>query len=557
METFDVLESRYRFKPNFTSYTEVIQTHTRVGDVEGATTWYNRLLDAGFKPGHQALVPLMAMFANRGDLEAVKQLLRQSEIYGIDTSIAMINSLVVARVKNDQLAAAEMLVYDALQTVEKVPPHARTRMWNYLLNAYAMRGDLDKITEVHRKMRANNIPSNATTFAALMHGLSIKRQPAAAYRILTDVMPQIQILPTPLHYAICMSGYLLDKNFPKLFLLYAEMLRLQIKPSVAIHSLLIRAAAAIDSKDSQQSDAGTSTQEYVIARQTFEQALEDLDPMELATTDPIKFVGVHRLDEAFSSSYFSYLIFIHGRQKAMDQVRLLYQRFKTKQRDLHMDLESSPPFQMLSALMVANIRDENFEIVDQCWTMSLAGARRLARRLGAKVTEPGWVLPARRYILNIHFRHYARSLVLRDKYEEIHKIVSYLHECGYELDSKSWNMYVRILIESNQILLGFEYCEKELMDSWEGWEPTNVKYIKKSLRIRQPKRLEPHRRLPTYETLVYLAAAFVDAQSTLSAQGGKSLSEQLYAIAPKTVDAVRNLPRFNDPLQRRLLSRRL
>ena len=382
MESFKGLEQRYGFKPNLHSFNILIRTHTRVGDVEGASTWFNNLLSSGFKPNQYTLVPLMAMFAKRGDLEAVKQLLRQSETYRIETNIAMIDSIVLAQVNNDQLVAAETLVHEALETVENVPRSSRTRMWNYLLNAFAMRGDLDKVTDLHRTMRANNIPSNATTFAALMHGLSIKRQPTAAHRVLTEVMEQLAIVPSALHYAICMSGYLLVKNNRRVFTLYAEMLNKEVKPDIAVHNLLIRAAANIDNDGSKEKGKGADQQKYEFARHTFDQVLKDLDPVELATTEPIKFVGTNRVDESFTSSYFSYLIFLHGKQKAMDQVKDLYDRFNKTKSALQMDIESTPPIQMLSALMVAHLNVNDYEAVNECWETSLKKARKLACRAG-------------------------------------------------------------------------------------------------------------------------------------------------------------------------------
>ena len=565
VQTFEEMETRYRFKPDLWSYNAVIEAHARVGDIEGASVWFNRLLDTNFKPNGRTLIPLMAMFAKRGDLQAVQQLLRQSEAYNIETDIAMIDALVLAQINNDQLATAEVLVYDALETVEKVPHKSRTRMWNYLLNAFAMRGDLDKLTALHRKMRDEKIPSNATTFAALMHGLSIKRQPAAANRIMIEVMPQLGILPTALHYAICMSGYLACRNYRRIFTLYAEMLKQEVRPDMSVHNLLIRAAGAIDSQKSRLTDQNSDQQhdglakvdqeQYELARQSFEQALKDLDPALLATTEPIKFVGHNRLDETFSSSYFSYLIFLFGARKAMEEVQTLYEKYRTTKQNLYMDVEAIPPIQMLSALMVANLRNKDFEAVDQCWQLSLQGAQKIARRVGAKTSDPGWVLPARRFVLNAQLRVYMRSLVLRSRHEAIPKLLERLQQCGYDFDSRTWNYYIQVLVQSNQILLAFELCEKELMSGWEGWEPLNVRYIKRALHLRQPKQLEPHRRLPSYETLVHLAAAFVDAQSSLSTKGGKPISQYLFDVAPKAVDAVYHLPRFNDPLQRRLLHR--
>ena len=542
VETFEALEDRYGFKPDGRSFCAVIATHARVGDVEGASTWYNSLLESGFRPTESILVSLMAMFAKRGDLEVVKQLLGQSETYGIKTSIAMIHTLVLAHVTNGQLTDAENLVNGALESAEEIPKELHTRMWNYLLNAFAMRGDLKKVTDLHRTMRAKNIPSDSVTFAALMQGLSITQLPQAAYKILTDVMPRLGVAANSLHYAICMSGYLSVKTYSRPFTLYSEMLEKGIKPTPAVHHNLIRAAAAIDEADNLKSITTSEQQTYENARRAFEQAIEDLDPTALATTDPIKFVGANRLDESFTASYFSYLILLYGKQKATDQVKILYDRYSQVKLDFNMDIDNIPPIQMLRALMAADLKIGNNDAVDRYWELSLTGAQKLAHRAGTKYSEPGWVLPARRFILNVHLRQYMRSLINRYKHNEIPKVIEYLQNCGYELDSKTWNFYIRTLIRKNEVLLAFELCEKQLIPGWLELEPPRNN-LKGYLKREQPKRLEPHRRLPAYRTMQFLAHAFWRSQSSIGGEGSYPTSRQLYDVAPETMNAVSNVTR--------------
>ena len=554
VETFKALEARYGFKPDRYSFDAVIATHARVGDVEGASTWYNSLLDAGFKPTQSTLVPLISMFGKRGDLGLVKQLLRQSETYGIETNITMINALVLAHVANGNLADAETLVKGALD-IANVPQRLLTRMWNYLLNAFAMRNDLEKVTYLHRRMRENNIPSNRVTFAALMLGLCVAKQPRAAYRILTDVMPQLGKSATSLHYGICMSGWLLVNKYDKPFILYSEMLEKGIKPDLAVHNSLIRAAAGIDARNSLESTPGSDQQAYPFARETFEQAIKDMDPIMLATSNPIRFVGANRLDESFTSSLFTYLIFLYGKEKATDQVKILYDRYNQTKIDLKMDVESTPPHQMLSALMVVDLETQNHDAMDQHWELSLKSAQKLAHRAGAKYSEPGWVLPARRFILNTHLRHYMRSLIARSKYDELDKTIEHLHYCGYELDSRAWNLYIRALLRNGEVVLAFTHCEKELMPGWADLEPSIHPWLFQTLRRKQPTHLDLHRRLPTFQTLVYLAAAYIESQSSIDAAGGVPTTQQLYDVAPQTVNVVCKIPNLDHEAKRGFLDR--
>ena len=554
VETFKALEGRYGFKPDSHSFDAVIATHARVGDVEGASTWYNSLIDSGLTPNRGTLIPLMSMFAKRGDLGLVKQLLRQSEIYGIETNIAMITALVLAHVVNGHLADAEKLVNGALEIAD-VPQRMHTRMWNYLLNAFAMRRDLEKVTYLHRRMRENNIPSNGVTFAALMLGLCIVKRPKDAHKILTNVMPQLGKSPNSIHYAICMSGFLSLKLYKKPFELYSDMLEKEIKPDLAVHNNLIRAAAGIDATTSLESTTGSDQQAYLIARDAFEQAMKDLDPTMLATTNPIKFVGASRLDESFTSSLFTYLIFLYGKEKATDQVKILYDRYNETRIDLKMDVESTPPHQMLSALMVADLHIQNHDAMDHHWELSLKSAQKLAHCAGAKYSEPGWVLPARRFVLNTHLRYYMRSLIARSKYDELNKTIEHLRYCGYELDSRAWNLYIRGLLRDRQVLLAFKHCEKELMPGWADRQPSINPWLYKTLKSGRPSHLDLHRRLPTFHTLVHLAAAYVDSQSSIDGQGGIPTTQQLYDVAPQTVDVVCQLPIINEEAQREFLGR--
>ena len=553
VETFKALEDRYGFKPDQISFDTVIATHARVGDVEGASEWYNRLLDSGFRPSRRILLPLMDMFAKRGDVDMVKQLLRQSKISGIKkTGIPMINMLVRAHVTNGQLAEAERLVNQASESSQKW----RTRMSNYLMNAFAFRADLKRVVELHRRMRKNNVPSDAFTFAALMLSLAIVYKPRAAYNILEKVLPQLGITANSLHYAICMSGYLRFRTYTRPFVLYSEMLEKGIEPTPAVYNVLIRTAAGIDAEELRRSTTGSEQQTYERARQTFEQALKTLDPTVLATTIPMNFVGANRLDESFASSHYSYLIFLYGNKEALNQVKTLYDRYSKTKLDLGMDVESIPPTQMLSALMAADLQIRNHDGVDQCWELSLKLARKLAHRDGAKYSEPGWVLSARRFMLNIHLRQYMRSLRYRSKYDEIDKAIEHLHYCGFELDSRSWNLYIRTLVWNQQVLLAFQFCEKELMPGWASGrgEPVMGASLVHILRRRQPDHLEPNRRMLAYRTLVILTAAFQELRSSVGAEGGAPTVQQLNDVAPRTVDVVRRLPRIDDRLQRKYLS---
>jgi len=553
---FQSLHRDYSFEPDLRSWKTAIATYARVGDVDEATKWFNEFLDSNIKPDSQIFIHIMSMFAKRGDLDAVKQLLRQSADLGVSTEIGMIDCLVLAQIHYGDLHNAETLVEEALNTVEDVPQSSRTRMWNYLLNAHALRGDLEKVTILHRRMRENKIPSDGITFAALMQSLIVTDRTRGAFQILRQIMPQAGVRPTALHYGLIMSSWLRRKWYRKIFNLYSEMLKNKIKPTMGTQNYIVRAAALKDVEERAKAAENNDQAQHERAQQTIDQTLADMDPMDLATGEPIRFVGNLRLDDAFLSSHMAYMVNIYGRERSLDKATRMYDRYVGKRRQFDMDVDTSPPINMLSALMVASQNSQDYDTVSKCWHLSLEKGQILARRQNANISDPGWVLPSRRYILNTHLRIYVNSLVAQYRFREIDETIDHLHHCGYVLDSRSWNQYIIALLQGGQRVKAFELCEHELMPGWEGWArlgPVYSSAIRRNTRRKQSKYLQPYRRHPQYDTMVHLAAAFVSAQSESRDRWGRTEIDRLGKVAPRTVSAVYNLPRLDDFTQRTVL----
>lgn len=555
-DIFQSLHRDYKFEPDLKSWKTVVATYARVGDVDEATKWFNEFLDSNIKPDSRIFIYMMSMFAKRGDLDAVQQLLRQSADLGVSTEIGMIDCLVLAQIHNGDLHNAGKLVEEALNTVEDVPQRSRTRMWNYLLNAHALRGDLEKVTILHRRMRENKILSDGTTFAALLQSLVVTDRTRGAFQILRQIMPQAGVRPTALHYGLVMSSWLRRKWYRKIFNLYSEMLKNEVKPTMSTQNYIVRAAALKDVEERAEAAENNDQVNHKRAQQTIDQALADMDPMDLATREPVRFVGNLRLDDAFQSSYMAYMVNIYGRERSLDKATEMYDRYIEKRRQVDMDDDTSPPINMLSALMVASQNAQDYDTVSKCWHLSLEKAQILACRQKAIISEPGWVLPPRRYILNTHLRLYVNSLVAQHRFAEVDETIDHLHRCGYVLDSRSWNQYIIVLLQGGQRLKAFELCEQELMPGWEGWArlgPIYSSTMRKNTQRKQSKHLQPHRRHPQYDTMVHLAAAFVNAQSESRDRWGRTGIDRLVKVAPRTVNAVYNLPRLDDFTQRTVL----
>ena len=552
VRAFNDLQKEFQFKPTLRSWNCVIGTFSRIGDVDGALSWYNKLLESKLLPDAQTYFQLMSLYAKRGDLEAVYDFYQQSKMNGIKPSMMMVDSLVLGNINDERLAEAEQLVKEALHMDLE---GSRTFMWTILLNAYALRKDVQKVSELHRQMQDSGVASNGMTYAALMTSLTIAKMPEAAYKILDKVMPRAQIKRTSLHYAIIMGGYLATENYGKIFELYKRMLTRNLSPTMSTQNILLRAAASVDKANQDPDEDPEIQSELVRAQQTFEQTISHLDPMELAASEPRKFVGPNPLNESFSSSYFEYLIFLYGKDAGYAKVTELYERYiSTSAQFSDRDVEASPPIRLVSALMAAHLRAGDHGEVERCWYLALDKAEKLASRAEAVTSDPGGVSHSRRFIMNIPLRQYISSLGRQGRVHDLISTVNQLHSSGFALNSPNWNHYIQHLAQSPEPkhqLLAFELCERELIPNWPGWDTLgDPNYINHKLRAMMRNAMHSRKRMmPSYRTLVQLAAVYLQARQGVRLTSPKNFNK----VAPKTVDALSTMPRMADRTQISLL----
>ena len=552
VRAFNDLRENFPFTPGVTSHNFVIATFCRVGDVDGALGWMNKLIESKRRPDNRTYSLLMSLFAKRGDLEAVLDLYLRSKKNGVKPNIKMIDSLVLVHIKDEKLAEAEQLVRQALQMDVK---GSRTFMWNILLNAYALRKDIGKVSGLHKEMQDSGVASDSMTYAALMTSLTVAKMPQEAHKILDKVMPRAQIRRTSLHYAIVMGGYLATKKYGRVFKIYKQMLTYNLSPTMSTQNILLRAAASVDMAGKTPEQDPEIQTELTRAQQTFEHTISNLDPSELAAFEPRKFVGPNLLNEAFISTYYEYLIFLYGKDGAFEHVAELYDRYiSTFAQFNSRDAKASPPIGLLSALMVAHIRADDHEEVERCWNLALSKSEKLACRAGAVTSERGWVLPSRRLIMNVPLRHYIISLSKQGRIDDLISIIKQLNFSGFVLNGPNWNFYIQHLAQSSQPrhqLLAFEHCEGELIPNWPGWDALgNPEWTHKKYRAKvQSAWLLRNRNVPVYETLVTLAAVYLQAR-----KGSHTYPTWQYdRVAPKTVDAVNKMPKMADRFQISLL----
>lgn len=562
----ETLQQEYGYQPDLRAWNTVFATYARVSDCDGALALLDRLVKVNVRPDNRTYGILMGMYAKRSDYGATQVLYEQAISEDVKPDLEMVGSMVLALATNDRLDEAEGMVEEALsmdfETPRRQSPSStghdsRTRMWNVLLGQYAMKGQLDKVFELQNRMREVGVAFDGHTYAALMQSLCIKRMPNAAQKILKMVLPQSGLRATALHYAIVMSGFLNVKDYSKIFGLQRRMVDDDgIKPTFSTQNTLLRTVSQIAERNYYQGLSGDLPFEASHAESILTETLENLDPAELAILGPTKFAQTSPPNVAYQTSYFAYMVSLYGRTRSFDKAAQMYDKYISTAKRSNLDVESGPPVEMLSALMVFYTKAGEHDEAEKCWQLAFEKSKEVACKANADTSQPGWVLHKYRFLLALPLIRYMSVLSATSRVENIGPLISSLQQAGYQLSTHNWNKYVQVLVQNNRALLAYQICEEKLMEGWPGWDRFGH-FISLKRRIKKqwiPRSWEMGRPFPHYETFVYLASAYLDAQGKAYGVGKEVLSD-MERLAPKTVETVLKMPRFDDKIQNLLLRR--
>lgn len=542
---FEGMEDEYNVVPNINHSNILLNAYGKVHAVDKAFEHYHKLLDSDNPPNKITIATMMGICTQRGDARAAYELYFSAQDLGLRPNVAMVDCLVLGDIQNDNLAKAEKTCVKALTMVLDGP---RTRMWNYLLVAYAMRRDLDNVSRVHQLMRSANVPYDAYTYSALMQALAVAGQPTRAWKILTEVMPEAGIPATEFHYAVLMGGFIATKEIHMVFQVRNHMLRRSsgIQPGVSSNIQILKAAAM---EDSRRMGSDYTEAEFAKADEYFFQFLMNGDRQEIASTAR-KGIGREPIDIAYTAAYFDFYMFICGQHKAFDRVKQLYDRFLEL---LPENRRSQPPIKLLSALMISRYNENDHQGVQEAWEFALERAKQQGRPITA---ADNLILYSHRMSLCRPLSTQIRSLALQGKLSQLKSTIMEVRAVGFELDSNNWNLYVQALVKAYKYQEAFELCESRLMPGWLGWakvrqiEPRrNRLSIKDRARKKDPSYLRP-----VYHTLLLLSKAYVEMEGA-QAVAGKTydMLQHLEEHCPLVLNAIRTMRRTEDELERNIL----
>jgi len=591
----------------------LLHAHSRADDIDGALATMKKLVAYGQTPDDYSFHPLLELYAARGDIDSVMDLLEQyDELSGRPRTTALYGSLMTAHSNTNDVESARKVLEELIPKVKAGEVKGTlTKCFNILLSRLALRREIDETMRVYQWMKDEEIEVDSMTYAALMQSLVAYRQPDAAWKLLNTAIPEKGLQPQAFHYAVAMTGFVRQNSFQTALDIHKQMLNRNIEPTLMTNAIYLRAKALYELRHASFADT---------AQQTLELIVEELDEI---FKDPAAGLVAHEpqsysptTDHSPQALLLSQLIYAYGASKSVEAVQTLVKRYaKVAQKDKSSNAIEYLPLRLLSVVMPSFVQAGSWDEVDRCWRLAKEQADAISIRepvprfapekeaqnapdilklsvanttgetvkpvsLLAKPRreDPSKPAPALRHILSQALRHHINALAAQSRFSEMVSSVANILSQGYVLDNSTWNIFIEHLLRPSPpfALLAFRLTERYLIPSFPGWMKgrpvTNLSSRVQGLQYIQARYLSPDQLMPRYSTLVKLAAAVleirrVDAmglkRSKTSEFGNEDLRKhvgtmkQLQQHAPKTLYAVQTMPTVEDVLQTTLLRRQV
>ncbi|APA05755.1 hypothetical protein sscle_01g005250 [Sclerotinia sclerotiorum 1980 UF-70] len=579
VEIFKSIRQKYRLKPTIICCNILISAYAQVSKYDNAFETFEYTVNKrNLQPDDYTFGTLMGMCASRGDLENTIELYRMSASYGVEKSAAMVSTLVTAYLACDRLGEAETICEEAVNLNFK---DSRTRMWNSLLVAWALRYDLVNVNRILQRMSQLDIEHNGDTYAALMQALSMVGQPERAWEILVEVMPEAGIPTTSLHYAIVMGGFLATHRYDDVFRVQNRMLEQKRMKNASTKFMELR--SAIHEARRRWGDAQG-------AMEIFEQVVGTMNPRDLS--DKVRKGIQHEpLDIAYPATCFGYIIFVLSKNMETNSAKDMHQRFL---RMLPEDRRGIQPQSITTALMSLKLQELDYGAVEDLWMQFLSDIRtrhqplRLPGSLsriddpekaemaeddvdhsskegkggGSKDTKldtqenKEQIMAAHRFALAKALHFYMIALLRQGKINIMIRTVNEITDLGFQLSNQNWNEYIQHLARARHFKLAFKTCESVLMENWKGWAKLRAQTSEKNrlpLEIRRKGKLLTSLR-PEYRTFLHLTRGFLSIQAMAAeSRANRLLLNDLEHDCSRTLTAIKTMVKAGDSLEWEIL----
>lgn len=591
----------------------LLHAHSRADDIDGGLEVMKKLIASGHTPDKFSFHPVTELYASRGDVDSVLDLLEQYDnLTDSPRSTELYGSLMTAHINANDVESAYKVLEQLLPKVQagEVKGYL-TKCFNILLTGLALRREVDETMRVYQWMKDEQIEANNSTYAALMQALAAYRQTDAAWKILEESMPEKGLQPQAIHYSIVMTGFVRQHAFKTALDIHRKMISRNVKPTLSTNAIYLKARALYELRDGTKGNADLNDHPVELIIDELQEIFRD-PAAGMAAHQPQTFSPME--DHSPQALLISQLIYVYGAAKSLEAVQTLVKAYTQAERKDGVSGATEPlPLRILTAVMPSYIQAHQWDEVGRCWNLAKEQADAIAiskpvPRFGSKsdikaspeilklsvaettgqVAKPVSLLakpkpedpsrpaPALRHILSQPLRHHITALALQARFSEMISLVASILSQGYTLDNSTWNIFIEQLLRPSPpfALLAFRLTERYLIPSFPGWvqgKPyVNPSSHRQGLQYIRARYLSPDQLMPRYRTLVKLGAALLEIRRTdalgttrkkARGSGDDKMSKYVGTMkeikqhAPSTLYAVQSMPTVEDKLQTVLLRR--
>ncbi|EPS27896.1 hypothetical protein PDE_02840 [Penicillium oxalicum 114-2] len=520
---FERISNEFHLQPNDVCWNIVLKAYANSEDLAGALSTYSRMQQSGVSPSAYTFGTLMALFARRGDIENTRHLLKEAERHGVEITMPMLDMVVQAYCANGLLPQAEQF---AVACQEFNVSGSPIGLWNTLLFQHAFRVDFVAMNRVWQLFKSAGIRPDAISYASHMLILALVGKTDRARKTLRDLHKKRVFQATDLHYAIILYGYLKSRNRTMVQVIFREIE--ERFGQTEARSSLLELRGQIEHDLAIRDDSAKSSAELRLrnAEHTLLSSLTSIDRLTKSIKLPSSKAHVKA---AFQDSYYTYRIKNLGLDGAIDEARQLFNDYFDAKKTIATSGTGSetPPVRLVSAMMLAYLRAEQYAEVEKCWQLVLSNTVKVASRIdlkelmrsqsaaesppvrGATARSPSPeensqsptssnqspesgdalthgsvpqdqnavqretdIIPSQRYALSRPLSIYLRALAYQSKTEQIVDVVAELEHFGFRLSTFNWSTYVQMLAASDRfddILEAFRAFERQFMPNFPDW----------------------------------------------------------------------------------------
>ncbi|KAH7160913.1 hypothetical protein EDB81DRAFT_783508 [Dactylonectria macrodidyma] len=449
------MSSKYGVEPDLDCWNTLLKAYMRANNYAEVLRCFDRISDM-YYPDSFTYAHVMAMSSKKGDLETTLDFFKRSQDAGVPITKEIGLALVVAHCQNELLTEAEALCVQLAERKLTV-----VALWNQLLNFNGEARDLKACFRILEHMKRFDIEWDDDTNHYLLQALINVNHIHAAYALLKSAEKESLFTVTSDHYAIVMAGATRVGEDELVMRLHDQLLKSNIP--VGFNALLSVVESAMRRKPGVERTLRLSNELVEQARNTM--AGSPGEPGRTVTSGFLaripKTTAVPRsLSQSIGRAI---MVLVELREFAsaeelMTIFRELFPQFQN---------ERYPP-NVMSALMLAYYKDDDFDTVLELWRRSWKQALESSKKGSQEGIYAGHEYDLSR-VINLVLRVYRD----KDDVQGLSDCIDQVTNAGFKMTRATWSLAVRYLAELDRWDRAMYWCETMLMDGWCGWNWEN------------------------------------------------------------------------------------